>query len=417
MRVNSKNRGFVEGTLVLMADGKQKPIEQIQTGDYVLSFNEFDADAPLEAMPVTNTFSRIDNNILEVKVGEETLLVAENQMFMGPHNDWKEVYSHSLVVDVDGNPIEYTVNKVKKGKHKVYDITVDENHSLIANGIRVHNQGVDSSVRSGGPAGRDKSTDAVGRSGTGPQKSPNTKTSNTKGTNTTKGPNSQNTNGGGAAKSQSSRGSQEGAREGGGNRDVNGSSGNGQNAAYRKSNNQKPPVATKKKSKAKELDPVKPNGLAVGTKLIETIEDTVDVLQELIVSFTPAQLTTTKVSIQAGVDVIYSFANEYVAALYASEMKVYDKVELIQSANTIMLNAAELKKLFEETTISSQSKSVSLLLLSIMEAEVTRMRNKLTVYTTTDTKGELTVTVNNKTNTKKKVAKKVKKVNGKWQYN
>jgi hypothetical protein len=457
MKVNSKNRGFVEGTLVLMADGKQKPIEKIQAGDFVLSFDEFDAYAPLEPMEVTNTFSRIDNNVLEVKTENTVLKVAQNQMFIGPHNDWKEVYEHSLVVDVDGNPVDYVVNKISKGKHRIYDITVDENHSLIANGIRVHNivgsgsasgnvkTGTTTGSTSSGPSSPmggqgtsfggsktgasnyNKGVTGSIKAGNNPSGSQKSTAANTKTTNTTqKGPVGTNANGGGGGKTQSKSAGggmsnangglgQGGQNNGVGNRGSTG--GNGQNSEHKKFVKDVAAVGFKKK-KSKTPDepaPKKPSGVSVGIKLIETIENTVDVLQELVSSLTPAQLTSSKISIQAGIDSIYSFANEYVAAMYAAEMQVSDKTYLIQSATNMMNNAAEMRNPFEATVVSAQGKSIALLHLSVIESEVARVRNKLNVYTVDDGRGELQVTVNNVSNSKiKKIAKTKRNKQGKW---
>ena len=429
MKVNSKNRGFVEGTLVLMADGKEKAIEQIQTGDMVLSFDEYDADAPLEAMKVINTFSRIDNEILEVKVGENTLKVAKDQMFIGLHNDWKEVYNHSSIVDVNGNPKEYEVNKVGRGKHRVYDITVDENHSLIANGLRVHNalgnSATDPKGETGGNSskGYGASSGAQARTGNDPsgrgstsQSTGSVKSSNTKGTNTTKDAKTPNSNAGKTAgqSSNNSMGSGGGMSNANGGRGQGGQN-NGVNSSNQKVNNGQIGFKKKSKKSKEEPAPTKLSGAAVGTKLIETVEDSVDVLQELISSFTPAQLTTSKLAIQSGVDTISNFANQYVSAMYVAEILISDKTSYIAAAFNIMNLAREVRYPFEETTVSAAGKNMALIYLTLMEAEVVRIKGGLTKYVTNDTKGGLTVSVNGVPNSKKKYSNQVKRNKyGKW---
>lgn len=418
MKINSKNRGFVEGTLVLMADGSQKPIEQIKTGDMVLSFDEFDSTAPLESMRVTNTFSRIDSDILEVKVGENILKVAKDQMFIGPHNDWKEVYNHSLVVDLEGTPVKYTVNQNRKGKHRVYDITVEENHSLIANGLRVHNVAggagglnTQQNVSSGSSARKTSSTYQGGPMAGQRVDSPKSPSVPAKATKTPKdSPGSP--KGAGKTSTQSannslgSRNNSGADREGGGNRDV------GMNRTN--TNNKKVSNGAKgyKKSPKKVNDepaPSKPNGSSVAIKLLETVDNNVDVLQGLIDSFTPAQLTTAKITVQSGVDSIYSFTNSYVAALYASELNVYDKTELIQIATQIMSAAADLRDPFEETVVTAAGKKIATVYLALIEANVSLSLEKLGAEVVNDGRGGLEVTVNNQPSSKKVTPKYTKK--------
>jgi hypothetical protein len=427
MKVNSKNRGFVEGTLVLMADGKEKAIEQIQTGDMVLSFDEYDADAPLEAMKVINTFSRIDNEILEVKVGKNILKVAKDQMFIGPHNDWKEVYNHSLVVDLEGTPIKYTVNQNRKGKHRVYDITVDENHSLIANSIRVHNAFGSSATRADGSTGGNSakgygaSSGSQARAGNDPsglgstsKSTGSVKSSNTKGTSTTTNSKTQNSNAG-KTSGQSANNSM--GRGGGGDSRGQGQGGqnNGVNNLNQKVNNSSNGFKKKPKKSKEEPTPTKLSGAAVGTKLIETVEDSVNVLQELISSFTPAELTTAKLSIQAAVDIISNFTNQYVSAMYVAEIQISDKTAHIAAAFNIMNLAREARYPFEETTVSAAGKNMALIYLTLMEAEVIRIKGGLTKYVTADTKGGLTVSVNGVPNSKKKYSNQVRRNKyGKW---
>lgn len=459
MRINSKNKGFVEGTLVLMANGSQKPIEQIKTGDMVLSFDEYDADAPLEAMKVINTFSRIDNEILEVKVGENTLKVAKDQMFIGPHNDWKEVYNHSLIVDVNGHPKEYEVSRIGRGKHKVYDITVNENHSLIANGLRVHN-GIETSgpgstggVKSGtttgssmsgggsmGGSGRATSGGLGGfGSGTGGTSGAygkqtgsgsTAKTSQTKTGGGNKSPSG--SPNAGKTSSQSANNSMGGGNKGNGGLGNGSSTGragggaggqnNGVGNSNQKVNNGKNGYK-KKSNKAKdEPDIVKPNGASVAIKLLETVDNNVDVLQGIVNAYTPSQLTSTKPNIQAGVDSIYSFTNSYVAAIYASELNVYDKTELIQIATQIMSTASELRNPFEETVVTAEGKKMATIYLDLIEANVMLSLEKLGAEIHGDSSGNLSVTVDGETNstrskrtyTKKSYSKPRKESNGKY---
>ena len=138
-KVNDKNVGFAEGTTVLMANGSLKPIEKIQPGEWVMSFDTNSSSSDLEPREVIDTFKHIIRDVLEVQSGEDSMIVARGQLFLAPNADWQFAHETARITDVEGNPRDFTVTKVIGGKHKIYDIIVDRNHSLIANGFRVHN--------------------------------------------------------------------------------------------------------------------------------------------------------------------------------------------------------------------------------------------------------------------------------------
>ena len=140
-KVNDKNVGFAEGTTVLMANGSLKPIEKIQPGEWVMSFdtNSSSSSSDLEPREVIDTFKHIIRDVLEVQSGEDSMIVARGQLFLAPNADWQFAHETARITDTDGNPRDFTVTKVIGGKHKIYDIIVDRNHNLVANGFRVHN--------------------------------------------------------------------------------------------------------------------------------------------------------------------------------------------------------------------------------------------------------------------------------------
>ena len=140
-KVNDKNVGFAEGTTVLMANGSLKPIEKIQPGEWVMSFDTNSSSSDLEPREVIDTFKHIIRDVLEVQSGEDSMIVARGQLFLAPNADWQFAHETARITDVEGNPRDFTVTKVIGGKHKIYDIIVDRNHSLVANGFRVHNNG------------------------------------------------------------------------------------------------------------------------------------------------------------------------------------------------------------------------------------------------------------------------------------
>lgn len=138
---NAQIVGFAEGTPVLMADGKWKPIEQVKQGDWVMSFDPKIENGALEPRKVVNTFSAIHKDCIEIHTSDKVTVVAKDQLFFSPGADWLPGFETKQVIDFAGNRQDVQVRRVRGGKFKVYDITVDETHALIANDLRVHNGG------------------------------------------------------------------------------------------------------------------------------------------------------------------------------------------------------------------------------------------------------------------------------------
>ena len=151
-KVNDNSVGFVQGTAVLMADGRIKPIEKIRPGDWVMSFETHSPSSPLEPKQVIDIFDYISRDILEVESGEDAVMVGRGQLFLTPGMDWQYAHETAYLTDAEGNQRDFTVTKVNQGNFKIYDIIVDDNHSLVANGFRVHNGG-SGNAGSGGPGG------------------------------------------------------------------------------------------------------------------------------------------------------------------------------------------------------------------------------------------------------------------------
>jgi hypothetical protein len=80
------------------------------------------------------------------------VMVGRGQLFLTPGTDWQYAHETAYLTDAEGNQRDFTVTKVNQGNFKIYDIIVDDNHSLVANGFRVHNGG-SGNAGSGGPGG------------------------------------------------------------------------------------------------------------------------------------------------------------------------------------------------------------------------------------------------------------------------
>ena len=151
-KVNDNSVGFVQGTVVLMADGKLKPIEKIRPGEWVMSFDTHSPSSPLEPKQVIDTIDYLSRDVMEVVSGDDAIMVGRGQLFLTPGMDWQYAHETAYLTDQEGNVRDFTVSKVNQGNFKIYDIIVDAHHSLVANGFRVHNGG-SGNAGSGGPGG------------------------------------------------------------------------------------------------------------------------------------------------------------------------------------------------------------------------------------------------------------------------
>lgn len=138
---NAQIVGFAEGTPVLMADGTWRPIEKIKNGDWIMSFNPNVENSELEPRKVMNTFSALHRDCIEVFANGKITIVAKDQLFFTPGANWESGYDTKQVMDFAGNRQDIKVRRVRGGKFQIYDVIVDETHSLIANDLRVHNGG------------------------------------------------------------------------------------------------------------------------------------------------------------------------------------------------------------------------------------------------------------------------------------
>lgn len=138
---NAQIVGFAEGTPVLMADGKWKSIEQVKQGDWVMSFNPATENSELEPRKVVNTFSTLHRDCIEIHANGKVTIVAKDQLFFTPGANWSAGFETKQVMNFAGERQDIQVRRVRGGKFKVYDITVDETHALVANDLRVHNGG------------------------------------------------------------------------------------------------------------------------------------------------------------------------------------------------------------------------------------------------------------------------------------
>ncbi|KZM51804.1 hypothetical protein OA90_00345 [Labrenzia sp. OB1] len=126
---------FVAETLVLMADGTEKPIEQVQLEDLVMGFDGLGA---LEPREVTDLFIHGKRKVLDV----DGVLTTPEHPFLLPDGSYQPIGKLSIgdqIVRADGSP--HTIETISEvdGLHTVYNFTVESLHTYVAAGFRVHN--------------------------------------------------------------------------------------------------------------------------------------------------------------------------------------------------------------------------------------------------------------------------------------
>lgn len=135
----SEMGGCFDGdTLILMADGTSRPIDQVKVGDYILT-KENDLSSKLVAAKVTST----------KQAQESGYLVINNQLKVTPdHKLWvNKSWMEAALIKVgdsltDSQNQQIKVNSLEwvRGKFTVYNLTVDKYNTFFAQNFYVHNQ-------------------------------------------------------------------------------------------------------------------------------------------------------------------------------------------------------------------------------------------------------------------------------------
>ncbi|WP_203935351.1 polymorphic toxin-type HINT domain-containing protein [Planosporangium mesophilum] len=152
-----ESNSFAPGTAVLMADGSQKPIDQVEIGDQVLATDPSTGES--EARPVVDTIvGQGDKNLVEVTVdtdgtggdGTGVIVATDHHPFWVEDLDrWvdaTELRVGSLLRTSAGTYVQVTaVNRWTAHDQRVYNLTVDGDHTyyvVAANtSVLVHNCG------------------------------------------------------------------------------------------------------------------------------------------------------------------------------------------------------------------------------------------------------------------------------------
>ena len=143
---------FVADTLVSTPDG-QKPIGKLQEGDYVLSFDDL---GDIHKAKILKVHVHDEEEIWWYKFWGGTAFTATpNHWVLNQFNAFVEVgtlENDDCVVN-QNNHLVPLIEKKKIGKATVFNLTVENQHTFIAENIRVHNAGLGAGISGAGGGG------------------------------------------------------------------------------------------------------------------------------------------------------------------------------------------------------------------------------------------------------------------------
>ena len=134
---------FVAGTLVITEDG-QKPIEEIEVGERVLSENELTGEVAIKT--VTETYVNETDELIHIGVNGETISATPTHPFYVDKLGWtlaRSLRAGDLLVLSNGElvTVEWVQHEILESPIKVYNFEVQDFHTYFVgeNGVFVHN--------------------------------------------------------------------------------------------------------------------------------------------------------------------------------------------------------------------------------------------------------------------------------------
>ncbi len=139
------------GTLVLMADGTTKPIEEIEAGEWVMGDDPED-DKPAQAYVVTDKLESQTSRIIRITIDDDDGGLGGSIESTGKHPYWTEnrgwqyaenILAGDVLRDAKGNLNNVVSVETEFRESPTYNLTVDEVHTyfVVTEGqsILVHN--------------------------------------------------------------------------------------------------------------------------------------------------------------------------------------------------------------------------------------------------------------------------------------
>ena len=130
---------FAAGTLIDIPGGN-KPIEEIRVNDIVISFDHY---GKLSENKVIQIFEHDEDELVDISFWNGSFKITPNHWVLNESMAFTAI-GNLQIDDVLVDRLGYyrPILEIKNiGKSKVYNFTVENDHTYIANGIRVHNKG------------------------------------------------------------------------------------------------------------------------------------------------------------------------------------------------------------------------------------------------------------------------------------
>jgi len=143
---------FLGNTLVRTPDGL-RPIETLQPGDHVISFDD---QSELHSAKVLKVHVHDNELVVRYRLwGGAVLDATPNHWVLNQFNAFVEIDTlgpDDCLVDENGH-LRPIIDRTEHGQGTVYNLTVEGHHTFIAGGIRVHNAGLGLGIAGAGGAG------------------------------------------------------------------------------------------------------------------------------------------------------------------------------------------------------------------------------------------------------------------------
>lgn len=143
------NACLVYGTLITMADGSIKPVQEIKAGDLLLSLKDsesFYASSTFElGESVVTELNKFEvDQVVDINNGELVSSLHHIHIIKNGDAGWTTMKADLLTVgdimmDVNGEEFEITSLEIKDEPQTVYQISLDKQHLYFANEILTHN--------------------------------------------------------------------------------------------------------------------------------------------------------------------------------------------------------------------------------------------------------------------------------------
>jgi hypothetical protein len=134
---------FIAGTLVQVEDG-EKPIEEIEVGDYVWAYDEYSKDTALKR--VVETYINETEELTHIFVNGEEIICTPSHPFYSPVKGWTDAVhlrAGDILVLVNGEyvVVEKVQHELLESSVKVYNFQVEDYHTyyVAESGVLVHN--------------------------------------------------------------------------------------------------------------------------------------------------------------------------------------------------------------------------------------------------------------------------------------